>query len=155
MVQFKTFVQPGRVAVVTKGPELNKTCMIVEIIDQNRVLVDGPLTGVKRQPMNLKRLQLTPILCKFSHGSKTVAVTGAWKQNKVEEKWSKTMICKRIKRKEIRSKLTDFDRFQVMIARKKRSALLRDAAIRHSLKKKSAKKPAGKPAAKKPVKAKK
>ena len=47
---FKRFVEIGRVAVISYGPDSGKLCTIVDVIDHNRVLVDGPaaITGVHR-----------------------------------------------------------------------------------------------------------
>ena len=68
---YKRFVEIGRVALIAYGPETGKLCTIVNIIDQNRVLVDGPTTGVHRHEINIKRLMLTelkvPILLNCSH----------------------------------------------------------------------------------------
>jgi large subunit ribosomal protein L14e len=46
---FKKFVEIGRVAYVNSGPEAGKIAAIVNVIDQNRVLIDGPTSGVRRQ----------------------------------------------------------------------------------------------------------
>ena len=46
---FKKFVEIGRVAYVNAGPEAGKIVAIVNVIDQNRVLIDGPTSGVRRQ----------------------------------------------------------------------------------------------------------
>ncbi len=46
---FKKFVEIGRVAYINAGPEAGKIAAIVNVIDQNRVLVDGPTSGVRRQ----------------------------------------------------------------------------------------------------------
>ena len=47
---FKKFVEIGRVAVLNgEGPNKGKIAAIVNVIDQNRVLVDGPTSGVLRQ----------------------------------------------------------------------------------------------------------
>ena len=47
---FKKFVEVGRVAVLRgEGPNQGKIAAIVNVIDQNRVLVDGPTSGVLRQ----------------------------------------------------------------------------------------------------------
>ena len=46
---FKKFVEIGRVAVLGQGPDAGKIAAIVNVIDQNRVLVDGPTSGVLRQ----------------------------------------------------------------------------------------------------------
>eukprot|EP00421_Protoceratium_reticulatum_P020883 CAMPEP_0168384564 /NCGR_PEP_ID=MMETSP0228-20121227/14475_1 /TAXON_ID=133427 /ORGANISM="Protoceratium reticulatum, Strain CCCM 535 (=CCMP 1889)" /LENGTH=60 /DNA_ID=CAMNT_0008397733 /DNA_START=82 /DNA_END=260 /DNA_ORIENTATION=+ len=55
---FTRFVEPGRLALVTYGPCEGKLCTIVNIVDQKRVVVDGPesVTGVKRHMMPVKRL---------------------------------------------------------------------------------------------------
>lgn len=62
-MSFKRFVEVGRVGLITYGPDTGKLCTIVNVIDNNRVLVDGPetLTGVHRHALNIKRIQLTDI----------------------------------------------------------------------------------------------
>ena len=62
-MSFKRFVELGRVCLVTYGEESGKLATVVDVIDNNRVLVDGPasITGVKRQAVNLKRIQLTDL----------------------------------------------------------------------------------------------
>ena len=62
-MSFQRFVEIGRVALISFGPDSGKLCTIVDVIDNNRVLVDGPepITGVHRHAVNLKRIQLTDI----------------------------------------------------------------------------------------------
>ena len=71
-MSFVRFVEIGRVALITYGPEKDKICTIIDVIDNNRVLVDGPLSGVKRQEINIKRIQLTDITmkCKLNSSQK-------------------------------------------------------------------------------------
>lgn len=45
-MQFKRFIEIGRVAYVAYGPSKGKLVVIIDVIDQNRVLVDGPCTAV-------------------------------------------------------------------------------------------------------------
>ena len=45
------FVEIGRVAYVNFGPEQGKLCVVVDVVDSKRALVDGPSTGVHRQQM--------------------------------------------------------------------------------------------------------
>ena len=63
-MSFSRFVELGRIVMITYGPDQNKLATIVDVIDNNRVLVDGPvsLTGVHRHAINLKRVQLTDIV---------------------------------------------------------------------------------------------
>ena len=46
---FKRFVEVGRVVFAADGKEKGKIAAIVNVIDQNRVLIEGPLSGVARQ----------------------------------------------------------------------------------------------------------
>lgn len=57
---FKRPVEIGRVAFVAYGPAKlrGKLCTIVDVVDQNRVLVDSA-GDVPRQALNLKWLMLT------------------------------------------------------------------------------------------------
>ena len=60
---FTRFVEVGRVGLISYGPDMGKVCTIVNVIDHNRVLVDGPetVTGVHRHSLSLKRLMLTDL----------------------------------------------------------------------------------------------
>lgn len=73
-MSFKRFVEIGRVGLVQYGSDEGKLCTVIDVIDNNRVLIDGPepITGVKRQELNIKRLMLTDITvpCKLSQSQK-------------------------------------------------------------------------------------
>ena len=45
---FKRFVEIGRITVLQDGPHEGKIAAIVDVIDQNRVLLDGPCSGKKQ-----------------------------------------------------------------------------------------------------------
>lgn len=68
---FTKFVEVGRVVVINFGPLNGKLAVIVEIISTNRVLIDGPTTGVKRQEISLRRVTLTEVVVKIERGVKT------------------------------------------------------------------------------------
>ena len=80
-MSFVRFVEVGRVCLINYGPDAGKLCTIVNIIDNNRVLVDGPedVTGVHRHALNLKRVQLTDIVvpAKLNASKKCVAAARA------------------------------------------------------------------------------
>ena len=67
---FRHFVEVGRVAYVSFGPHAWKLVAIVDVIDQNRALVDGPCTPVRRQAMPFKCMQLTDFILKFPHSAR-------------------------------------------------------------------------------------
>ena len=80
---FKKFVEIGRVAVLGQGPDAGKIAAIVNVIDQNRVLIDGPTSGVRRQEYPLKQLELTPIRVKFAFNARSKVVRKELEANKV------------------------------------------------------------------------
>ncbi|XP_040179536.1 60S ribosomal protein L14 [Rana temporaria] len=136
---FKRYVQIGRVAYLSFGPHAGKLVAIVDIIDQNRALIDGPCSGVRRQAMPFKCMQLTDFVLKFPHSARQKYVRKAWEKEKIEEKWTATNWAKRIDARDRKAKMTDFDRYKVMKAKK-----MRNKIIRHEMKKlqKEATKPA-------------
>ncbi|KAA6380795.1 MAG: putative 60 ribosomal protein L14 [Streblomastix strix] len=108
-------VQVGRVCVINYGPK-NELCTIIDIVDHNKVLVDGPrkLTGVPRQLISLKRLSLTPFTLNISHGIHEKYLTKKLKKEKVLERFSRSSWGKKLaKRKRVLTE-TDFDRFVSM-----------------------------------------
>jgi ribosomal protein L14E/L6E/L27E len=180
---FKRFVEIGRVAVISYGPDSGKLCTIVDVIDHNRVLVDGPaaITGVHRHELGINRIMLTDLKVAAKHnashkcapahqftprgeyglgrGAKRHAwprsvppaapprrqrppfararpqlspsllpprnrrqLAALWKSEDVQGKWDATNWAKKIQKRKLRASMTDFDRFQVMLARKERSA---------------------------------
>jgi large subunit ribosomal protein L14e len=54
---FRRYVEIGRVALVNYGPQYGKLVVIVDVIDQNRALIDSP--DMVRTSINFKRLSLT------------------------------------------------------------------------------------------------
>ena len=73
-MSFKRHVGIGRVCLISFGPDMDKLCTVVNVIDNNRVLVDGPepVTGVHRHAINIGRLQLTDfkVKCKLNASEK-------------------------------------------------------------------------------------
>jgi large subunit ribosomal protein L14e len=80
---YKKFVEIGRVAYINAGPEAGKIAAIVNVIDQNRVLVDGPTSGVRRQTYAMKQIHLTPIKVSFPFDAPTRIVRKELVANKV------------------------------------------------------------------------
>ncbi|KAF4799366.1 hypothetical protein TURU_056149 [Turdus rufiventris] len=151
---FKRFVEIGRVAFISFGPHAGKLVAIVDVIDQNRALVDGPCSGVRRQAMPFKCMQLTDFVLKFPHSARQKCVRLAWEKENINEKWSATRWAKKIEAREKKAKMTDFDRYKVMKAKK-----MRNRIIKHEMKKlqrmasKKGKKPEKETKGKKPEKA--
>uniref|UniRef100_A0A672Z4Y2 Large ribosomal subunit protein eL14 n=1 Tax=Sphaeramia orbicularis TaxID=375764 RepID=A0A672Z4Y2_9TELE len=78
------------------GPHAGKLVAIVDVIDQNRALVDGPCTGVKRQSMPFKCMQLTDYVIKVPHSARQKFVRKAWEKAEVNQKWEQSSWAKKI-----------------------------------------------------------
>ena len=71
---FRNFIQPGRVAYVNFGKDFGKVCVIVDIADGNRVLVDGPTSGFPRVLYPIKRLSLSNLKVPILKGARSGTV---------------------------------------------------------------------------------
>lgn len=96
----------------------------MDVVDQNRALVDGPETGLPRQTINFKSLTLTPFKVKIQHGCRTGLVKKAFKEANVMQQWQQTLWYKKLCVRETRRQLGDFDRFRWMIAKKRKAAMV-------------------------------
>ncbi|XP_023311917.1 60S ribosomal protein L14 [Anoplophora glabripennis] len=135
---FQRFVETGRVALISDGPNKGKLVSIVDVIDQTRVLVDGPVSNVPRSQIRLNQLHLTKFRIKFPYTAPTRAVRKSWIDSKIDEKWTESVWAKKIAAKKKRAELTDFDRFKLRRARSRRNHIrtatflaLRKAASRN------------------------
>merc|ERR1719198_2750718 len=123
-MSFTRFVEIGRVCLITYGPDSGKLATIVNVIDNNRVLVDGPLalTGVHRHAINLKRVQLTDIVIPAKLNASSKTLKALWESEGVQAAWDATTQAKKRKARAARAASTDFERFQIQIAKKERAA---------------------------------
>ncbi|CCA72451.1 probable RPL14B-ribosomal protein [Serendipita indica DSM 11827] len=118
---FRKFVEVGRVVLLKKGPHAGKTATIVEIIDHNRALIDGPTTGVPRQSFPYRHLVLTTFVVKdLPRAAGTPVVKKYIEKSEVDAKWAATSWAKRREIVERRKKLSDFERFKVMLGKRQR-----------------------------------
>ncbi|KAL8618072.1 60S ribosomal protein L14 [Nucella lapillus] len=121
---FERFVEVGRVAYIAHGNDKGKLCVIVDVIDQNRALVDGPCSGVLRCDLNFKALHLTQFTVKVGPSARTGTVRKAWEKAEVSKKWEETTWAKKIAARERRAQLSDFERFKLMKAKQARNRLI-------------------------------
>ncbi|KAJ3306966.1 hypothetical protein HDV03_003291 [Kappamyces sp. JEL0829] len=117
--------------MITYGPDYGKLATIVEIIDHGRVLVDGPTTGVARQAISFKRATLTPIkLEKVPRSIGSASLKKLLEKQNLEAQWAETSWAKKIAQRTARANLSDFDRFKIVLARRKRSMVTGKAYVK-------------------------
>mmetsp|Transcript_15310 Transcript_15310/g.36141 ORF Transcript_15310/g.36141 Transcript_15310/m.36141 type:complete len:142 (-) Transcript_15310:46-471(-) len=122
-IQQPRYVEVGRVCLVNFGPTRGKLCTIVNIVDQKRVLVDGPQakTGIARQIMPLARLTLTSVKINIPRNLRSANLTKKFTEANADAEFGKTAWAQRIAIKAKRGAMSDFERFKVMVAKKTRT----------------------------------
>eukprot|EP00262_Sarcandra_glabra_P010076 TRINITY_DN24966_c0_g1_i1.p1 TRINITY_DN24966_c0_g1~~TRINITY_DN24966_c0_g1_i1.p1 ORF type:complete len:135 (+),score=37.19 TRINITY_DN24966_c0_g1_i1:73-477(+) len=131
---FKRHVEIGRVALVNYGKDYGKLVVIVDVIDQNRALVDAP--DMVRDQMNFKRLSLTDFKIDIPRIPKKKSLIAAMETADVKNKWENSSWGRKLIVQKRRASLNDFDRFKVMLAKIKRGGAIRKELAK--LKKQSA-----------------
>jgi large subunit ribosomal protein L14e len=123
---FKRFVEVGRVVLINYGPDAGKLATIIDIVDQNKCLIDGPanITGVSRQVIPFKRVALTDFVVKIQLNAREKTLKRAWAEADVMAKWEASSWAKKLATRKKRASLSDFDRFKVMVAKKQKSATI-------------------------------
>ncbi|KAG1057728.1 hypothetical protein G6F43_000446 [Rhizopus delemar] len=117
MVQgtFKRQVEVGRVVLINSGADAGKLAVIVDIVDHNRALIDGPTTGVARQAFPYRRMVLTPLVLKsLPRNVGQTALKKALEKSGIVAAWNKTAWAKKIEQRNVRASLSDFDRFKLL-----------------------------------------
>jgi large subunit ribosomal protein L14e len=107
------YVELGRVVLINN----QDLATVVEIIDQKRVLIDGP--KIQRQAISLAKVVLTPIvLPNLPRSARTAVVNKKWAAADIDSKWAATAWAKKLASKQRRAQLSDFERFQVVVLKK-------------------------------------
>jgi len=139
----KHFVEIGRVALIHNGDGAGKIVTIVDIVDQNRALIDGPVTGVPRQAIQFKNLRLTKFRIRIPHGTGSKTIAKAWEKAEINKLWAETNMSKRLNSLQLKANLTDFDRFKLYKTKQTMNRLIdRKFSVLKAKAKKSKPKPA-------------
>ncbi|GFY65554.1 60S ribosomal protein L14 [Trichonephila inaurata madagascariensis] len=129
-MSFRHLVQIGRIAFISSGTDAGKLCAIVDVIDQNRALIDGPCTDVKRQAIHFKRLRLTKFRIMFPHSAGSNVVRKLWEKENITEKWKETTTAKKIAARALKVAMTDYDRFRVYKVKQQMNRIINNAYFR-------------------------
>lgn len=123
---FSRFVEIGRVVCFTYGRHAGKIATILEVIDHNRVIVDGPVsrTGVERQVVSLRWVQLTDLVVPVPRNAGAAALEKALDASGVLAKWENSNWAKTIAKRNMKASLNDFQRFALAKAKKHRVAAI-------------------------------
>lgn len=117
---FTEFISIGGVVYV---PALNKACVITNVIDLNRLLVDDG--SLNRYTVSVKNIKMTDLTVKISVGARPGTVKKAFAAADITNKFVASDLAKGIARKNTRANLTDFDRFKLMRLKQARNRIVK------------------------------
>jgi len=117
-------VEVGRIVHFSSGKYRNRIAAIVEIIDNKRVLVDGPAADAKhdvpRHAASLADVSLTSIVIeKLPRGIRRGSLKSKWEEAEVDKNWKEGSSSKSLERNGKRRSLIDFHRHSVMRLKKR------------------------------------
>jgi len=116
---YQNFVEIGRVALVHFGDNRGKLAVIIDVLNENRVLIENPTEGLERQIIPIKRLTLTRFKVPINRAPRTGVLSKAVEKFDLKGKWAKTSTAQKIALRTRRAKLTDFDRFKAMVNKRR------------------------------------
>ena len=126
---YTQFVQIGRLAVINFGELVDKLCVITDIVDDKRVLIDVLDSDAPRQTIPIKRLKLTDFVAEIEREAAPEAVANAAKDLVAkfnETKWGKKLIADHNK-----AQMNDFQRFKYAQLKAKRDSLVAQELGKH------------------------
>jgi large subunit ribosomal protein L14e len=110
--------------LINYGPDAGKYAVIVDLIDQAKALVDGPTSGVARQPLGFRRMELTNFVVKVPRTIGSKSLKKAIEKDGFDKKWAESKYAKKIDISKKRAALTDFDRFKLMLVKKQKRKIV-------------------------------
>merc|ERR1719221_2232437 len=75
--------------------------------------------------MTVKRMHLTDLKTRIPFGAREKTLRLALKKDDIMNKWAQTKLAKRLKCKQVRRDMNDFERFKLYKAKKSRSKLVK------------------------------
>mmetsp|Transcript_13418 Transcript_13418/g.15373 ORF Transcript_13418/g.15373 Transcript_13418/m.15373 type:complete len:143 (-) Transcript_13418:204-632(-) len=125
---YTKFVELGRVVSINYGNGQGKLAVIIDVLNERRVLIDGPTLGVDRQLIPVKRISLTKFKLPIMRNPRSGSLKKAIETFGLKKKWEETPLAKRIASKTRRATLNDFERFKTVILRKQLAKKVRKEA---------------------------
>lgn len=122
------YIRAGRLVRILRGPRQDRVCVIVDIVDANRVLVENPEDEkMWRHVQNLKNVEPLKFCVDIARNCSTKTLKATLDSSKALEKYAKTRTAHRVAAKKACVESTDFERYQLRVARRSRAYWTRKA----------------------------
>ena len=118
LIQLKSnerYVEIGRMVFINFGPSHGKFGIIIDILDKNRCLIDGP-SG--RQIINSKRLKISKIKIKIGRSINSRKMNEILRSQGIIDLWESSEWVQKQKKIEKIEKMNDFEKFKYMLGKK-------------------------------------
>eukprot|EP00388_Colpodella_angusta_P013692 GDKJ01034304.1.p1 GENE.GDKJ01034304.1~~GDKJ01034304.1.p1 ORF type:complete len:183 (-),score=54.81 GDKJ01034304.1:66-614(-) len=117
-----SYVKVGRLVRIIRGPREDRIGVITDIIDANRVLVQNP-TDEKmwKHVQNLKNISPIKFSVSIPKNASTKVISAALAEKKPLEKFAKTKLAGALSAKAALANSTDFERYQLRVAKRSRA----------------------------------
>ena len=116
------YIRVGRLVRIMRGPRTDKVGIISDIIDANRVLIENPADEkMWRHVQNMKNIEPLSFKVDLQRNAKTAAIKAAVANSSAFTKWEKTGKAKKIAATQALAKSTDFERYQLRVAKRSRA----------------------------------
>ena len=120
------YVKVGRLVKINRGPRADKIGIITAIVDSNRVLLENPEEKkMWRHVQSVKNIEPSKFAVKIQTNASTKDVKAALAKKKVIDAWNKTGKAKAIAAKQALAASSEFERYQLRVAKRQRASLSR------------------------------
>lgn len=110
----------GRVVYINYGSLVGKIAVVVELVNKNRVIVSAPGMGVPRTLISNRRLELTKFrVPNVAFGIKEGELKKQIDAFGLQKRFNETARGQKILKQQRRANLTDFERFKVLVLKRK------------------------------------
>ena len=117
-----SYVKVGRLARVLRGPRAGRVGIITAIIDANRVLVENPKDEkMWRHVQSLQNIEPTKFAVSVGPNASTASLKKALEEKDILSKYVKTGKAKAVAAAQALETSTDFERYQLRVARRSRA----------------------------------
>jgi len=122
----QNYVKVGRLVRILRGPRADKVGLITAVIDTNRVLVENPAeTKMWRHVQSVKNIEPTKFALALNSNATAKAIKAALAKKDVLGKYAKTVKARSIAAKSALANSTEFERYQLRVAKRQRASISR------------------------------
>ncbi len=116
------YVRIGRLVRILRGPRQNKIGVIADIVDGNRVVVENPSDNkMWRHVQNLRNVEPLKFSVAISRNANGKSIAAALESGKALAKYGKTRKATAIAASQALANSTDFERYQLRVAKRSRA----------------------------------